>query len=186
VSNSALGFSGLSSRPIVVTVGTSSCRISSCLAGNKLDRLVIPVRFPPGRLRLATKPNLHRVGSDQEDNRDRCSRILQRERRCRSTHAQDHSRLTSNDFGCEDAAHLRAELVSRAGPSTARNRCQRSPQGTKPLRGGLKSRLAITSQPFGCTGSVLLPEDPASPSSAPRNSPASMKPKRRFAFTIAI
>jgi hypothetical protein len=47
---------GLTSRAIVVAVGTNWCSSSSCFAPTSTLRLVTPVRLLPGRFRLATSP----------------------------------------------------------------------------------------------------------------------------------
>src|SRR5215471_5883187 len=51
------GFSGSSKTATMATLGTSSCNSSSRFAPSRLPpKNVTPVRFPPGRLRLATRP----------------------------------------------------------------------------------------------------------------------------------
>ena len=46
---------------MVFEPGISSCRSSSRFAANSPEKIATPVAFPPGRLRLATKPR--RTGS---------------------------------------------------------------------------------------------------------------------------
>jgi hypothetical protein len=41
----------------MLAVGTSSRSISSCFGASSTVRAATPVRFPPGRLRLATSPS---------------------------------------------------------------------------------------------------------------------------------
>ena len=61
VSNRGLGSSALARLMSIATrvaVGTSSRRSSSRFAANSPAKKLIPVRLPPGRARLATRPNL--------------------------------------------------------------------------------------------------------------------------------
>jgi hypothetical protein len=53
---SAFGFVGLTSAAIVVAVGTTSCSNSNIFGTISTFRKVTPVRLPPGRFRLATRP----------------------------------------------------------------------------------------------------------------------------------
>ena len=53
---SALGFVGLTSAAIVVAVGTTSCSSSNIFGTISTFSKVTPVRLPPGRFRLATRP----------------------------------------------------------------------------------------------------------------------------------
>ena len=46
----------------MVAVGTSSCSSSSRFGPSSTLNEVTPVRLPPGRFRLATRPSLDRVG----------------------------------------------------------------------------------------------------------------------------
>ena len=52
----ALGLAGLTSAAIVVAVGTTSCSSSNIFGTISTFRKVTPVRLPPGRFRLATRP----------------------------------------------------------------------------------------------------------------------------------
>jgi len=58
VSDWEAGFFGLTSKPITVALGTSSCSNSSRLGASVLYRKLVPVTLPPGRLRLDTRPSL--------------------------------------------------------------------------------------------------------------------------------
>ena len=42
---------------MIVAVGTNSCSSSSRFGANSAFKLLTPVRLPPGRLRLATRPS---------------------------------------------------------------------------------------------------------------------------------
>src|SRR5262249_52120435 len=55
---SGAGQAGLTSTATRVAAGTSSRRSSSRFAVNSIVRRLIPVRFPSGRARLATRPSL--------------------------------------------------------------------------------------------------------------------------------
>jgi hypothetical protein len=57
VKGSALRLFGLSSTAKRTAFGSSSCKNPSRLAPSSAFREVIPVTLPPGRLRLATRPN---------------------------------------------------------------------------------------------------------------------------------
>ena len=56
VVDSAFGLFGFTSMPIIPAVGTNSLSSPSRFATVKTTRKLTPVRLPPGRLRLATKP----------------------------------------------------------------------------------------------------------------------------------
>src|SRR6516165_7284658 len=49
---------GLTSTAIRTALGTNSCRSASRFAAKSFAKKLIPVRFPPGRARLATRPSL--------------------------------------------------------------------------------------------------------------------------------
>ena len=49
---------GLTSTATRTALGTNSCRSASRFAANSLEKKLIPVRLPPGRARLATRPSL--------------------------------------------------------------------------------------------------------------------------------
>jgi hypothetical protein len=51
-----VGLVGLTRKPIDVAAGTNSCSSSRRFAVNAVVRTAAPVAFPPGRLRLATRP----------------------------------------------------------------------------------------------------------------------------------
>ena len=51
-----MGLVGLTSRAMMVAVGTNSCSSSSRFGPTSTLSVVTPVRLPPGRLRLATRP----------------------------------------------------------------------------------------------------------------------------------
>ena len=55
---SAEGLVGLTSSAMAVAPGTNSCASSNSFAPSSTDKRVTPVRLPPGRLRLATRPSL--------------------------------------------------------------------------------------------------------------------------------
>src|SRR5262245_52459629 len=74
-------------------LGTSSRSSSSRFATNSALKKLIPVRFPPGRARLATRPNL----SGCEDDGDRRSSRLGRQRRSRAGD-DDDGNLSANQF----------------------------------------------------------------------------------------
>ena len=58
VSDSVFGLIGFARKPINLALGTISCSNSNCLAVNALTKKLTPVALPPGRFRLATRPNL--------------------------------------------------------------------------------------------------------------------------------
>jgi hypothetical protein len=57
---SVIGLFGFASTPMMVAAGISSSRRPSRFVASSTPNRVIPVILPPGRLRLATKPNLTR------------------------------------------------------------------------------------------------------------------------------
>src|SRR6202007_2296511 len=57
VFQSALRLAGLTRTPIVPALGTSSCSSSSRFGQSSPRKAATPVSLPPGRLRLATRPN---------------------------------------------------------------------------------------------------------------------------------
>ena len=80
-------------------VGTNSCSIPSSLAARGTTVKTIPVILPPGRLRLATKPTLNRIGPDDEyDGRRRGCRF---------------ARLRRIGAGPYDRGHLPTNEISR-------------------------------------------------------------------------
>ena len=71
-----VGLAGLTSTARRAAPGTSSRRSSSRFAANSPTKKLIPVRLPPGRARLATRPSRDRVFGDAKDDRDRrCCRL---------------------------------------------------------------------------------------------------------------
>ena len=55
---SALGLVGLTRSPMMVAAGTNSRRSSSRFGATSAFKVVTPVRLPPGRFRLPTRPSL--------------------------------------------------------------------------------------------------------------------------------
>src|SRR5262249_17814597 len=73
---------------------------SNSFGGSRLPRKLTPVTLPPGRLRLATRPNLTGVAADHEDDRYRRARCLDRE--CRGGGDRgDRCHPTVNQIGCQ-------------------------------------------------------------------------------------
>ena len=101
VSDDALGDSrlfGFTSRAITLAWGTSSDSSSSRLGISSTVRMLTPVRLPPGRARLATRPRLDRVAADDEDDRDRRGCAFRRECR-RGAARHDHVDLAADEVG---------------------------------------------------------------------------------------
>ena len=67
---SASGAAGSNKAAMVVDLGTSSCSSPSRLAVRSTEVKTTPVTFPPGRLRLATRPVSDRIAAGYEHNRD--------------------------------------------------------------------------------------------------------------------
>src|SRR5262249_5355482 len=78
------------------TDATGSCSNSNCFATSMLVRRFIPVAFPPGRLILATRPNLTGFLGRNEDDRNRRGYPLGRE--CRDSVACNHGHLATNEI----------------------------------------------------------------------------------------
>src|SRR5262249_17293350 len=68
--DSEVGFAGLTRKPTIFALGTSSRSNSSRFAPSEVTRKVTPVTLPPGRLRLETRPSLDRVGAGHENDRN--------------------------------------------------------------------------------------------------------------------
>src|SRR6266545_3938449 len=90
-------FAGLISTARRVTAGTSSRRSSSRFAANSALKILIPVRLPPGRARLATRSRLTGSSAMMKDGRDRRACSLGRERRGNSARG-DHVDPSVNQF----------------------------------------------------------------------------------------
>src|SRR5262249_10603860 len=54
----ALGLAGLTRSAMTVAAGTTLCSSSSAFGATSTANAVTPVRLPPGRFRLATRPSL--------------------------------------------------------------------------------------------------------------------------------
>src|SRR5262249_59566770 len=57
VDSARFGLVGFTTTPIAVELGTISCSSSNCFATRRGEKLLTPVTFPPGRLRLVTSPS---------------------------------------------------------------------------------------------------------------------------------
>ena len=90
---------GLTSTATRAAAGTSSRRSSSRFAANSPSKKLMPVRLPPGRARLATRPSLTGSSRDHEDDGDRRGRRLGRERRRGTSGRGDHGDLPANQIG---------------------------------------------------------------------------------------
>ena len=58
VNSAALEFAGFTRKPITATLGTTSCNSSTSFGDTSTLIRLTPVRLPPGRLRLSTRPRL--------------------------------------------------------------------------------------------------------------------------------
>jgi hypothetical protein len=94
-----LGFFGLVSSPIAEMTGTSSRNIPSRFRVNSVPNTIMPVRLPPGRLRLATIPKSNRVAAEGEDDRDRRGCRLSGECRIDSPHGEDRGDVAVYQIG---------------------------------------------------------------------------------------
>src|SRR5262245_34236390 len=100
VSDWEAGFFGLTSKPITVALGTSSCSNSSRLGASVLYRKLVPVTLPPGRFKAGYQTKLDRVSADRENDRNG--------RRCRFGRERRRGALDRNDYG-----HLAANQIGR-------------------------------------------------------------------------
>src|SRR6516164_2139237 len=62
---------GLTSTAIRTALGSNSCSSASRFAPNSVAKKLMPVRFPPGRARLATRPSLTGSSPNDRDGRGR-------------------------------------------------------------------------------------------------------------------
>jgi hypothetical protein len=98
-SNSAIRMrlSGLTRAPIKMALGASSLRRPICFGTSGERMLLTPVRLPPGRLRLATRPDSTGVTTGHEDDRNCRGRRFCRE--CRDIgERDDNGHLTANQI----------------------------------------------------------------------------------------
>ena len=105
----------------------------------------MPVRLPPGRARLATRPSLTGSSPTHEDDGDRRGCRLGRERRSGTSGRGDHGDLSANQFGRQ----LRQPIDIDSRPSGIRSprsrpRHSRCPSGPGEMRAdGPRSCQAI-------------------------------------------
>ena len=90
---------GLTSTATRAAPGTSSRRSSSRFALNSTLKKLMPVRLPPGRARLATRPSLTGSSVTLKDDGDRRGCRLGRERAGGTAGRGDHGHLTANQIG---------------------------------------------------------------------------------------
>ena len=83
--------------PIVVALGTSWRKSSSCFAPSTPEKKTTPVTLPPGRLRLATRPSL--TGSPPLAKPSVLSRLRPWPPARRGAVADDHGHRPANQFG---------------------------------------------------------------------------------------
>src|SRR6516165_3769837 len=76
-------------------LGTSSCSSASRLATTSVVKKLMPVALPPGRARLATRPN-STGSSHAEDNRNCRCRRFGHDRNIRITERGNHGHTTTN------------------------------------------------------------------------------------------
>jgi hypothetical protein len=94
----ACGSKWKSTRAIWEALGTVSRSSSSRFAVNSVFRRLMPVRLPPGRARLATRPSLTGSSLTVKTMGDRRGCGLGRERRRRAMNRGDHGDLPANQF----------------------------------------------------------------------------------------
>src|SRR5437016_4957510 len=108
----ASGFAGLTSRAKVVAPGNSSRASSSRFGPTSTFQLVTPVRLPPGRFRLAPRPNWDRVTPGREYDRNRRGRRFGRQCRRRGGRGDDGD-LVLNQLGRQ----RRQSVILAPGPA---------------------------------------------------------------------
>ena len=99
INSATFGLAGLTSTATRAAAGTSERRSSSRFAPNSVVKKLIPVRLPPGRARLTTRPSRDRIFADNEDDGDRRCCRLGRERRSVTSGRSDHSDPPTNQIG---------------------------------------------------------------------------------------
>src|SRR5215831_18131885 len=105
-------FVGFTSTAMMVVVGTSSRSTSTRFGVISVFKVVMPVRLPPGRFRLTTKPSL--TGSPHQEHDRNCrGRCLCGEYGKTSASSCDHVHRTASQFDRQ----RRQTLVFAPGPS---------------------------------------------------------------------
>ena len=165
---------GLTSTATRTAPGTSSRRSSSRFAANSAVKKLTPVRLPPGRARLATRPSLTGSSRDVEDDGDRRGCRLGRERRSGTAGRDDHGDLSANQFGRQRRQSI--DLILR--PAVFDRHVLALDIA------GVFEALAKSAQPVrepvrrcGCRGT----RSPASPAAARAPRAATPPPRRRAA-----
>ena len=79
------------------------CSSSSRFGVSSAGSILIPVRLPPGRARLATRPSADRVAAGVEDDRDRRGRLLRAAIGARVATGRDHVDLAGDQIGWPSA-----------------------------------------------------------------------------------
>src|SRR5437667_4689290 len=103
---SANGLFGFTNRAITLAPGTSSESISTRLGDR--SRLLTPVRLPPGRARLATRPNP--TVAARKDDRDRRGCAFRRYCRRSAADRRDHIDLAVDEIGGQCRQPIRVPL----------------------------------------------------------------------------
>src|SRR5215472_7929681 len=93
-----VGLVGLTSRAMMVAVGTSSRSTSSCFGPSSTVRVDTPVRLPPGRFRLATSPSATGSPPCNEDDRYGRGRSLRSECRGSAGDCRNHGHVAANEI----------------------------------------------------------------------------------------
>src|SRR5215470_7904413 len=106
-------FSGLTSTPIRTAFGASSLSRPNCFGISVVVTLLTPVRLPPGRLKLATRPALHGVAPGTEDDWNSRGRRLGRLCRGLAATGDNNRNLATNEI----VDQLRQALVPTFRPS---------------------------------------------------------------------
>ncbi len=108
-----VGLAGLTSTATRVAAGTSSRRSSSRFAANSPSKKLIPVRLPPGRARLATRPSLTGSSADTKTMGIVVVAALAANADSGTSGRGDHGDLSANQFGRQ----LRQPIDLIVGPA---------------------------------------------------------------------
>ena len=86
---------------MIVAVGINSRSSSNRFGPTSMCKLVMPVRLPPGRFRLATSPIWTGSLAYRKDDRNGCSSCFGRFCRRSTAARRNHVYPTMNQFGCK-------------------------------------------------------------------------------------
>ena len=173
VDSAGVALAGSTSTATRVAAGTSSRRSSSRFAANSLEKKLIPVRLPPGRARLATRPSLTGSSPTLKTMGIVVVAALAAKRRS-ELRRDDHGDLSANQFGRQRRQSI--DLI--LGPAVF-DRYVLALDIAGVLEALAKSAQTVRERVRRCGGRGT--RSPASPAAAPAPRAATLPPRRRAA-----